>query len=153
MKYAAAYVIVILLARFLYWLGSVVVGFPVSGCLAKAPERVRGVIAGFLSGLGGVAAVVLGGYEVFLLLIGEGAFGLFPLVATVAPLIIPLRKDLATAGSLSESGVRMRELLAAASREVQDDLSHVATSVGLKFRVAGAVLGVALVIIWFSLIK
>ena len=65
MRNVIAYVLVILLARVCYWFGTVITAFPIAGVLAKASDQIRGIIAGFLCGLGGVAASVAFSYFAF----------------------------------------------------------------------------------------
>lgn len=154
MKYFIAYFLVIILARFCFWFGSVLVGFPVAGCLARASEQIRGVVAGVLSGLAGVAASFAFGYYIFRFMLGSSAFGLFPLLAATVPLIFPLRNDLARSQLLSDDVTRLRHLLEGQPGTPQDkegvftNIAPVAMAVGCKFRVIGAVLGIVLAFLW-----
>lgn len=145
MKYILAYGLVIVLVRFCFTLGTLLVAFPIAGCLAWAPERLRGVVAGILSGLGGVAAAVAFGYFMFRLILGSSAFGLLPLLAATVPLIIPIRKDLAQSRLLSDDLTKLRHVPA-----VQNDF--IAITVGVNFRVVGSILGLVLTFLWFFLV-
>jgi hypothetical protein len=140
MKYVIAYGLVVLLARFFFWLGSVVVGFPVAGCLAKASDQIRGIIAGILSGLAGTAASVAFCYLLFRQLFNESAFGMWPLLAATAPLLITIRKDLFLSGVLSEDDAKLRALRS----ETADNLGGRAMAIGLKFKSVGGLIGIAL---------
>lgn len=148
MKYVLAYGLVIVLARLCYWFGTLLITLPVAGCLAKASERLRGVVAGVLSGLGGVAASVAFGYFVFRLIFDSSAFGLFPLLAATVPLVIPIRKEFAQSRLLSEDVNKLRHLLRDQPAAVQDNVAPVAIAVGVKFRVVGAILGLVLAFLW-----
>ena len=142
MRYILAYGLVIVLAPFCLTLGKLLVTFVVAGCLAWTPERLRGVVAGTIAGLGGVAAAVAFGYFMFRLILGSGAFELIPLLASTIPLIIPILKDLTKARLLSDDLTKLRHLPA-----VQEDF--VAIAVGVKFTVVGYILGLVLTFIWF----
>jgi len=154
MKYVIAYGLVIVLARICFWFGMLLVGFPVSGCLAKASEQLRGVVAGVLSGLGGVAASVAFGYLIFHSFFDSSAFSIFPLLAATVPLVIPIRKDLDQSQLLSDDVTKFRELLQTQPGTVQEkegalrNVAPVAMAVGCKFRVIGAVIGIVLAFIW-----
>ena len=140
-RYVLAYGLIILLGRFCFTLGTLLVGFPVSGCFAWAPQRLRGVVAGTLSGLGGVAAAVAFAYFTFRLILGSNTFGLFPLVAVTVPLIVPIRKKLIKARLLADDVTRMRNMPAAAQ--------PVDMAVGVKFQVIGSIAGLAITFVWF----
>ena len=154
MKYVVAYCLAIVLARFCFWFGSVIVSFPVAGCLARASEQLRGVVAGVFSGLGGVAASFAFGYFVFCFILGSSAFGLFPLLAATVPLVVPIRKDLAQSRLLSDDVNKFRHLLQSQPGTAQEKesaftkLAPVAMAIGCKFRVIGAVLGLVLAFLW-----
>jgi hypothetical protein len=158
MKLAVAYILVIVLARFFYWFGSLLFAFPVAGCLAKASEQLRGVVAGVFSGLGGVAASFACGYCVFRWMIGSSAFGLLPLLAATIPLVFSLRKDLAMSQLLSDDVTKFREVLQRQPGTVQEkenvfkDVAPVAIAVGCYFRVIGAVVGIVLAFLWLFLL-
>ncbi len=151
MKYVLAYGLVIVLVRVCFWLGTVLVGFAAAGCLAWASEQLRGVVAGILSGLGGVAAAVGFGCFMFRLILGSGAFGLLPLLAATVSLIIPIRKDLAQARLLSDDVTKIDRLLSGHVPAVFNDFAGIA--VGVKFRVVGSILGVVLTFLWFFLVE
>jgi hypothetical protein len=142
MKYVLAYGLVVLLGRFCFKLGAVLVAIPVVGCLARAPERLRGVVAGILSGLGGVAAAVAFGYYIFRLLIGSNAFGPLPLLTATLPLVITIGNDLALAGQLFVSLTKFIQL-----GHVPEGTEGMA--VGVRFKAIGAILGVVLTLLWF----
>jgi hypothetical protein len=148
MKYIIAYGLVTVLARFCYWLGTLLVAFPVAGCLAWASERLRGVVAGVLSGLGGVAASFAFGRFVFRQIFGSSAFGLLPLLAATVPLVIPISKELAQSRLLSHDVTKLRQLLRDQPAAVQDNVAPVAIAVGVKFRVFGAIVGLVLAFLW-----
>jgi hypothetical protein len=152
MKYVTAYAIVIVLARFCYWLGTLFVAFLVAGCLARASECLRGVVAGVLSGLGGVAASVAFGYFIFRLFFASSAFGLFPLLAATVPLVVPINKDLAQSRLLSDDVTKLRHLLRDQPAAVQDNVAAVAMAVGVKFRVVGAIVGIVLAFLWLFIV-
>jgi hypothetical protein len=152
MKYVIAYGLVIVFARFCYWLGTLLVTLLVAGCLAKASERLRGVVAGVLSGLGGVAASVAFGYFLFHLVFDPSAFGLFPLLAATIPLAIPIRKELAQSRLLSDDVTKLQHLLRDQPAAIQDNVAPVAIAVGVKFRVVGAILGLVLAFLWLFLV-
>jgi hypothetical protein len=152
LKFVIAYALVIVLARFCYWLGTLLIAFPVAGCLAKASEGLRGVVAGVLSGLGGVAASFAFGYFVFRLLFDSSAFSLFPLLAATIPLVIPIRKDFAQSQLLSEDVAKLRHALRDQPAAVQDRMVPVAMAVGARSRAFGAILGIVLAFIWLFLL-
>ena len=139
MKYILAYGVVLILTPACFTLGTLLVGFPVSGCLAWASQQLRGVVAGTLSGLGGVAASVAFGYFIFRLILGSTTFGLFPLLAATLPLIIPLRKKAIQARLLGESVTKLRDIPA---------VQPIAMAVGVKFEVIGSVLSLIVVYLW-----
>ena len=145
MKYVLAYGLAIVLARFWYTLGTFLVTVFVSGCLAWAPERLRGVVAGLLSGLGGVAAAVVVGYLTFRLIAGWSIYGQLPLLAATVPLIIPIRKEFTQARVLADDLAKARDFPAIQNR-------FVAGAVGVKFRVIGAILGLVVTFFWFFLV-
>jgi hypothetical protein len=152
MKFVISYGLVIVLARFCYWLGTLLVAFPVAGCLAKASEQLRGVVAGVLSGLGGVAASCVFGYFLFRLMFDPSAFSLFPLLAATVPLVIPIRKDFAQSQVLSDDVTKLRHALRDQPAAVQNSVAPVAMAVGTRFRAVGAILGVVLAFIWLFLV-
>jgi hypothetical protein len=141
-RYVLAYGLIILLGGFCFALGTVLVAFPVSGCFAWAPPRLRGVVAGTLSGLGGVAAAVAFAYFTFRLILGPNTFGLFPLLAVTVPLIIPIRKKLMSARVYADSVTAMRK-----SNISADD--PLAMAVGVKFQVIGSIVGLVITFVWF----
>ena len=153
MKFVIAYCLVIVLARFCYWLGTLLVGFPVAGCLAKASEQLRGVVAGVLSGFGGVAASSSFGYFIFRLVFDPSAFSFFPLLAATVPLVIPIHKDLAQSQLLSDDVIKIRHLLRDQTAAVQDSVTPVAMAVGARFRAVGAILGIVLAFIWLFFVR
>jgi hypothetical protein len=101
MRYVLAYGLVVALVQFCLTLGTLLVAFLASGCLAWSPERLRGVIAGTLSGIGGIAAAVAFGYFVFRLILGSSEFNLISLLASTIPLLIPIYKDFNKSRELS----------------------------------------------------
>jgi len=156
MKYFIACALVILLARFCFSVAAFVTTFPAAGLLAWAPGRLRGTIAGILSGLGGVAAAIAFAYLVFRLSLGStSAFGLLALVTTTISLYFPLRKELAQSRTFSEDVIRFRSGVTAqghdsSSLQFIDD--HATMAVGTKFRVLGAVGGLVLAFLWLLLV-
>lgn len=154
MKLVIAYILVIVMTCFCYWFGSLLFGFPVAGCLAKASERLRGIVAGVSSGLGGVAASVAFGYFIFHSFFDSSAFRVVPLLAATVPLAIPIRKDFAMSQLLSGNVTKFRGLLQTQPGTVQEKenafktVAPVAMAVGCKFRVIGAVIGIVLAFIW-----
>ena len=142
-RYVLAYGLIILLGRFCFTLGTLLVSFPVSGCFAWAPQRLRGVVAGTLSGLGGVAAAVAFAYFTFRLILGSNTFGLFPLLAVTVPLIVPTRKKLIQARLLADDVTRMRK------RNMPAAAQPVDMAVGVKFQVIGSIAGLVITFVWF----
>ena len=106
MKYVLAYGLVIVLVNFCFALGAVLTTIVFTAILSRAPERLRGFVAGILSGLGGVAAAVAFGYYLFRLILGPDAFDLLPLLAASLPLVITIRNDLVLARQLSDSLIK-----------------------------------------------
>jgi hypothetical protein len=153
MKFVIAYGLVIVLARFCYWLGTLLVGFPVAGCLAKASEQLRGVVAGVLSGLGGVAASFAFAYFIFCVIFDSSAFSFFPLIAATVPLVIPIRKDFALSQLLSDDVAKLRHALRDQPAAVQDSVAPVAMAIGARFRAVGAILGIVLAFIWLFFVR
>lgn len=148
MKFIIAYVLVIVLARFSYFLGTSLVTIPVALCLAKASSgQLRGVVTGVLSGLGGVAASCAFGYFLFRLMRDSSAFSLFPLLAATVPLAIPILKDLAQAQLLSDDLAKLGHILDQSA--MQDEVTK---AVGVRFRAVGAIVGVVLAFIWLFLV-
>ena len=148
MLYAIAYILAIALARICYWFGTVVIGFPVAGVLAKASDQIRGVVAGILCGLGGVAASVEFSHLMFHHIIDDKAFGVGAVLAATVPLVIPIRKDLATSRLLFEDVSKIRNLFTEQGAAVQD-MGFAATAVGLRFRIIGATVGIlAAFVLW-----
>jgi hypothetical protein len=145
-KLIIAYGLVIVLANVWHFIGTLPVSFVVAGCLAKASQRVRGVVAGVLSGLGGVAASVAVGYFVFRLMFGSNAFSLFPLLAATVPLLISIRKDFAKSRLLFADIANSRHVFR--NPAVEDRLPFVNMAVGVRFRAVGTILGVALAVVW-----
>ncbi|HTR41943.1 MAG TPA: hypothetical protein VMH87_10045, partial [Pseudomonadales bacterium] len=154
MKPVIAYILVIVLASPCFYLGAVLAAIPVAGCLARASEQFRGVVAGVFSGFGGVAASVALGYFVFRSMFDSSAFGLFPLLAATIPLIFPVRSDLAKSQLLFNDAAKLREVLQSQSGTVQEkenivkNMGTMAMAVGCKFRVIGAAIGVILAFLW-----
>jgi hypothetical protein len=142
-RYVLAYGLVIVLVQFCSMLGTILVTMPVAGCLAWAPARLRGVVAGTCSGLGGVAAAVAFGYFVFRLILGPGAFTLLPLLASTVPLIIPILKDLAKSRLLHDDLTNIRHKF---GRELGFGVDIAA---GVRFRAVGYILGLTLTFAWF----
>jgi hypothetical protein len=139
-RYLLAYGLVIVLVQVCSMLGTILVTMPVAGCLGWAPARLRGVVAGTCSGLGGVAAAVAFGYFVFRLILGPGAFTLLPLLASTVPLIIPILKDLAESRRLHDN-IRNKF-----GRELGFGVDIAA---GVRFRAVGYIVGLALTFTWF----
>jgi hypothetical protein len=136
MKYILAYGLVIILAQFCLTLGTLIVAFAVSGALAWAPERFRGVVAGTLSGIGGVTAAVAFGYFVFRLILGSSEFNLISLLASAIPLLIPIYNDFTKSRELTATEAFQRGMF-------------VDVTVGAQFKVVGYVLGLVLSFLWF----
>lgn len=139
MRYVLGYGLVVALVQFCLTLGTLLVAFLVSGCLAWAPERLRGVIAGTLSGIGGIAAAVVFGYFVFHLILGSSQFNLISLLACTVPLLIPIFNDFTKARELSATEAFQRGMF-------------VDITVGAQFKVVGYVLGLVLIFLWFFFI-
>ena len=148
MKLAIAYILVIVLTRICYWFGSLLLGFPVAGCLAKASEQLRGVVAGVFSGLGGVAVSVAFAYFIFHSFFHSSVFSIYAFLAATVPLVIPIRKDLAQSHLLSEDVSKLRHALRDQPADVQDRVAPIAMAVGAKFRAFGAIAGIALAFFW-----
>lgn len=102
--------------------------------------------------MGGVAASFMFAYFIFHLIFDSTAFGLFPLLAATVPLVVPIRKDLAQSRLLSDDVTKLRHALRDQPAAVQDNVVPVAMAVGVKFRVVGAIVGVALSFLWLFLV-
>lgn len=151
MKFIIAYVLVIVLARFCYFLGTSLVTIPVALCLAKASSgQLRGVVTGVLSGLGGVAASCAFGYFLFRLMFDSNAFSLFPFLAATVPLVIPICKDFAHSQVLSDDVTKLRHALRNQPPALQDSITK---AVGVRSRAVGAIVGVVLAFIWLFLVR
>jgi len=156
MKIAIACAIVLLLARFCFSAAAFITTFPAAGLLAWSPGRLRGTVAGVLSGLGGVAAAIAFAYLVFRLSLGSAsAFGLLALVTATISVYFPLRKELAKSRVFFDDVTRDRNELQAQGHDVSslqfiDD--HATMAVGLKFRVLGAVAGIVVAFVWLLLV-
>lgn len=161
MKYIFAYVAVIVLTlpcfRFGGVLAGLLTGFPVGLLLLRAPEQLRGIVAGLITGIGSVAASFALGYFVFRLILGSSAFGLIPILAATIPLVIPIGMDITRSRLLSQDAERMRQLLDGQPTSVQGSVSQniapVATATSFRFRAAGAIFGLVLVFAWYFFIR
>jgi hypothetical protein len=156
MKIAIACAVVLLLARFCFSVAAFITTFPAAGLLAWAPGRLRGTVAGIVSGLGGVAAAIAFAYLVFRLSLGPtSAFGLLALVTTTISLYFPLRKEFAQSRVFSQEAINFQNAVEAQghdSSSVQFVDDHATIAVGTRFRVLGAVVGLALSFLWFLLV-
>src|SRR5690348_6419451 len=161
MKYIIAYVVVIVLTspcfRFGGLLAGLLTGFPVGLLLLRAPEHLRGIVAGLITGLGSVAASFALGYCVFRLILGSSAFGLFPILAATVPLVFPIGMDITRSRLLYEDADKMRQLLDRQPTSVQESFSRgiapVATAASFRFRAAGAIVGLVLLFTWYFFIR
>jgi len=77
---------------------------------------------------------------------------MFPLLAATVPLIVPISKDLAQSRLLADDVTKLRHLLRDQPAAVQDNVAPVAIAFGIKFRVAGAILGLVLAFLWLFLV-
>lgn len=87
------YLIVILLGQFALTLGMCLLGVPISLLLFWVPDKLGVPLRTFLAGCAGGIVAIGFGFFVFEWLVGTGSFGLFPFLATAAPLSIPLMND------------------------------------------------------------
>ncbi len=92
MKTILAYVLVIPLVQFALTLGELFGG--AIGVLSSwMPDKSGTQVRGFIAGCVGAIASISYGFVVFRLLVGAGSFGIFPFLATVLPLSIPILND------------------------------------------------------------
>jgi len=161
MRYAIAYILVIVLTSPCFWFGGtltgLLTGFPVGLVLLRAPEQLRGIVAGLITGLGGVAASVALGYFGFRLIVGPSAFGLFPLLAATAPLVFYISMDFTRSRLLYDDAAKMCRLLQNQPSSVQESVSRniapAATATSFRFHALGAILGIVLVFIWLLFLR
>lgn len=139
MKLILAYVIVIVLVQFCLTLGSMITGFPIALCLARAPIRLRVAIAGTLGGIGGVFSAVGFGYLVFFLLAGSESYGIGAFVASTLPLLIPITNDGRKASEVAEAASRLPAGL-------EDEAAGMTGSI--RFSVRGYWIGLILAAVW-----
>ena|SRR2546427_929894 len=93
MRTILAYVLVVPLVQFCLTIGVGLVGLVVALLLAWTPISLRTKIAGVCGGVAGGALAVAYGYGVFRLAVGPGSFTLGPFLASIVPLLLPIRND------------------------------------------------------------
>ena len=144
-----AYIIVIVLAALFMSLGMFAVGLPLAFLLAWAPISVRTTIAGGIGGVAGVVAAVAFGFGVFHLLVGPGSFTIGPFLASVLPLLIPVRRDMIQATQVKEAQDQLRQTITANHGEDVAEFMATETTTAHRSSVCGEVMGLLLVSIWF----
>src|SRR3989442_14060141 len=93
MRTILAYVLVVPLVQFCLTIGVGLVGLVVALLFAWTPISLRTKIAGVCGGVAGVALALVYGYSVFRLTVGPGSFTLGPFLASIVPLLLPIRND------------------------------------------------------------
>src|SRR3989449_10417632 len=93
MRTILAYVLVAPLVQFCLTIGVGLAGLAVALLPAWTPISLRTKIAGACGGIVGVALAVTYGYGVFRFVVGPGSFTLGPFLASIVPLLLPIRND------------------------------------------------------------
>jgi hypothetical protein len=133
------YAVVALVGPFLLLPGKLLAGFVFSLLLMFMPEKSRVPFCGFIGGLVGSALVILFAYFVFKWQFGPNSFNALPLMATVIPLIVPIRGDFKQYSQLSRSQRNMDP--AAASLAAP-------TLWGVRAGIVGEIVGIVLLPTW-----
>lgn len=93
-KTLLAYIIVVALGQFAFTFG-MLFGSGLFGAVCNyLPLKIKSVIAGMLAGILATTAVMGFAYGIFVLLTGN--FGLYPFLAAIVSMLIPLNNDLQT---------------------------------------------------------
>lgn len=92
-KTLLAFVIVVALGQFAFTFG-MLLGSGLFGAVCYFPLKIKPVIAGVLAGILATTAVMGFAYGIFILLTGN--FGLYPYLAAIVSMLIPLNNDLQT---------------------------------------------------------
>jgi hypothetical protein len=105
-------VIVIVLGQFCLTTGVLLAGMACSFLLARLPEKVRGLISTFIGGLVGSLLVISFAYLIFRIIVGEHSFGLFPFLAAILSLTVPVLNDLKKYRQLKKLQTEMSSVVA-----------------------------------------
>lgn len=143
MRKTLAYIIVIVLGQFCFSTGVLLAGLACNFLLATLRDKVRGMISTFIGGLVGSLLVIGFAYLIFRIIVGEHSFGLFPFLAAILTLTIPVLNDL-------KKYTQLKKLQTEMSSVVADITGPSISSLGSM--VLGEIIGVIAGALWLAFV-
>jgi hypothetical protein len=149
MTTAIAYILVVPLVQFCLTAGVSLVGFPIALLLAWTSISLRTKICGFVGGVAGIALAVSFGYGVFRLLVGPDSYTLGVFVASIVPLLVPIRNDCVQSQRVKAARQQLLDTIRESRGEDVARALAGETETSHGSAVVGEIAGLVLAIAWF----